>query len=333
MTRTLLAAALSAGLASIAAAEPVTVPDCCTFACPHGWSLRQESPKEDLVKTTCRPPCGEGVSCASQPVLSVDADMRRGRHGYETHLNAIRSAGERVRREAVFNGLRAFYAARPNETAVYIPIRRGFIRLGYRAPTDGFDAEADRFLDLQRSFAFQTLCAAGSAQGKQARVLPEAAAWRPVSVRGDERTVPVSTFVRTKRHGESRAVARAAVYDVAYDCVLVVSVFPESLAGEGSHFEFKYSMAGYRLDSAEVKRVRIEDPSKLSLKQDSRWLRRHGVPFSEDPAAEGRLTLYKLEPWADSATDNRAVLGDAVFGGLGRVTIGYDVTGAAEGVE
>jgi hypothetical protein len=259
--------------------------------------------------------------------------MRRGRFGYETYLNAIRSSGEKVRQEAVFNGLRAFYASRQNEAAVYVPIRRGFIRLGYKAPTDKFEEDAGQFLELQRSFAFQTLCAAGSAQGKQARVLPEAAGWSPISVRGDARPVPVSSFVRTRRHGESRALVKAAVYDVAYDCVLVVAVYPESLRKEGSHFEFRYDMAGYRLDSADVKLVRIEDPGKKDLREDSRWLRRRGVAFSEDSAAGGRLTLYKLEPWADAATDNRAVLSDALFGGLGTVTVGYDVTGAAEGVE
>ncbi|MBI5622957.1 MAG: hypothetical protein HY924_04175 [Elusimicrobia bacterium] len=332
MTGVLFAAALLALLAGPSEAEQVAVPDCCGFTCPDGWEVRQESPKEDLTRTTCRPPC-LGPGCGARPVLSVDANMRRGKHGFETHFNAIRSGGEQVRREAVFNGLRALYTTRADESAVYVPVRRGFIRLGYRAPTELFEAEAERFLDLQRSFSFQTLCAAGSAQGKAARVTPEAAVWQPVSVRSDSRPVPVSTFVKTKRHGESRALAKAAVYDVAYDCLLVVSVFPESLASEGGHFEFRYGMAGSRLDSAEVKLVRIEDPSKRSLKQDSRWLRRRGIAFSEDSSGGGKLTLYRLEPWADAATDNRAVLGGASFSGLGSVSVGYDVTGAAEGVE
>ncbi|MBI4679093.1 MAG: hypothetical protein HY748_16065 [Elusimicrobia bacterium] len=313
------------------AAETVLVPDCCSFSCPQGWTVDQRSPKEDLYETTCRVPCAG--SCAQAPTLSVQADMRRGRHGYETHLNAIRSTGERVYREAVFNGLKAFYVTRSYESAVYVPIRRGYIRLGYKAGPEGFDREAEQFLELQRSFAFQTLCAAGSAQGKSARILPEAAQWSPISVRSDPRTVPLTTSFRSQRHGESRAKALAAVYDVAYDCALIVSVFPEALRKDGAHFEFRYNMAGYRLDSAGVKLVTVDDPKRRDLVEDSRGLRRRGVSFSEESAGDGKLTLYKLEPWADPATDNRACLSDANFSGMGRVTVSYDATGASEGVE
>lgn len=162
----------------------------------------------------------------------------------------------------------------------------------------------------------------------QVRVHGEAREWEPVSVAVGGEAEKASTHFsrRLKRHvskktqgaasgeggdasasvesdkpvvtyrGESsRATAAARIYPVKDDHLLVVSVYPKSLARSRKHLEARFFVVEGFLEEVKVAAVTVAPGSGLDLeKEDSMSLKKKGVAFREDFPGSGSLRISAI---------------------------------------
>lgn len=125
--------------------------------------------------------------------------------------------------------------------------------------------------------------------------------------------------------------AKARVYPVKDDRMLVVSLFPKSKDLADDHLEFRFLVSEGYLDEAKVSKVRCRAAAGRGF--DSFELSAKGFDFSEDFPGSGKLTLSALNPKAGKRSLNAGQLSRAEFAGAdwGVVDAGFSVRGVTTG--
>lgn len=180
-------------------------------------------------------------------------------------------------------------------------------------------------------------CGLAAAQGSiKAHIHREAAVWEPVGVKAGGAVPARTSFSWRLRKSKkktlvgqtSKAKAFARLYKVKDDTQLVVSVFPEALAAQGTHVELRFLLVEGFLEELSVKAVTA---SSGGPEDDARALQAKGLSFQEESPASGSLSVAALDARPGKASVNAGSLKLAAFAdpGLGFVSLSYSARGVA----